>query len=457
MKIEKTDIDALNARLDITIEKQDYQAKVQSELKKTQKTVGLKGFRKGKTPIRMVKKLYGKAILIDAVNEKLQKGISEYLDNADFEILAQPLEADGNDPIHFDVDDMQDYAFSFDLGIEPDIEVKGADEQSTYMRQVPEITEALIDEEIELTQKRAGAQVEVEDTIQKEDLVEVKAVELENGEKKEGGHESTFTVMINTLTDEYRDKLLTLKKGDTLTFDVFKLEKERDEEYVKRYLLSIDKEQEYTGGNMYEGEITSVRRLKPAEKDAAFFREMFGPDSEIEDEEGAREKLREMMVDYYGKEADKFLFETFRKELKEKNPMDLPEAFLRRWVGTMNEDTEPEKLDKDFPDFLEDTKWRIIKSKLAKRFNLSTTEDEVKRGVVDQIFSYYGQYGMPQEQLLELAKRALSSQHFVQGIAEEILEGKIFEQMKEVVKVEDEPIDMEAFRKLANPPVDEEE
>ena len=163
------------------------------------------------------------------------------------------------------------------------------------------------------------------------------------------------------------------------------------------------------------------------------------------------------MVDYYGREADKHLFETFKKELKENNPMELPEAFLRRWVGTMNEDTDPEKVDEDFPEFLEDTKWRIIKSKLAKRFELSTTEDEVKRGVVDRIFSYYGQYGMPQDQLLELAKRALSSQSFVQSTAEEILESKIFGKMKEVVKVEDQQIDMETFRKLANPSVDEEE
>jgi hypothetical protein len=81
----------------------------------------------------------------------------------------------------------------------------------------------------------------------------------------------------------------------------------------------------------------------------------------------------------------------------------------------------------------------------------------VKRGVVDRIFSYYGQYGMPQDQLLELAKRALSSQSFVQSTAEEILESKIFAQMKDVVKVEDMEIDMVSFRKLGNPSVDEEE
>ena len=139
------------------------------------------------------------------------------------------------------------------------------------------------------------------------------------------------------------------------------------------------------------------------------------------------------------------------------NKMELPEGFLKKWVTTISEDSSPEKIESEFPEFLEDTKWRIIKSKLAKRFDLATTEDEVKRGVVDRVFSYYGQYGMSQDQLMDMAKRALSCQSFVQTTAEEILEGKIFQQMKTVVKVEDQVIDMEAFKSLGQPSVEEEE
>jgi trigger factor len=458
MKIEKTDIDALNAILTVTIEKDDYLPKVQQELKKTQKSAGLKGFRKGKTPMRMVKKLYGKAMLIDAVNENLQKGISDYLKEADFEILAQPLEFEDQVKYEFDVDSSQDYAFKFELGLEPDITVVGADENTLFVRQIPEVSDKLIDEEIELTQKRAGAQVEVDDTIQEEDLVQVEAVELEGDEKKENGHTTGFMVMMNTLSDEYKEALLKLKNGDTFVFDVFKFEKDRTDDYVKRYLLSIeDKEAEYTGGPIFEGKITSVKRLKPAEKNAEFFKEMFGPDSDVSDEDSAREKLKEMMQDYYSKEADKHLFKEFQKELMAQNEMELPEGFLKKWVTTISEDASPEKIESEFPEFLVDTKWRIIKSKLAKRFDLATTEDEVKRGVVDRVFSYYGQYGMSQDQLMDMAKRALSSQSFVQTTAEEILEGKIFQQMKTVVKVEDQVIDMEAFKSLGQPSVEEEE
>lgn len=458
MKIEKTDIDALNAILTVTIEKDDYMPKVQQELKKTQKNAGLKGFRKGKTPMRMVKKLYGKAMLIDAVNENLQKAISEYLTEADFEILAQPLETDDGNQFDFDIETPKDYSFKFDIGLEPEISVLGADENALFVRQVPEISDKLIDEEIELTQKRAGAQVEVDDQIQEEDLVQVEATELDGDEKKEDGHSTGFTVMMNTLSDEYKEALLKQKNGDTFVFDVFKFEKDRTDDYVKRYLLGIeDKEAEYTGGHSFEGKITSVKRLKPAEKNADFFKEMFGPDSDVQDEDAAKEKLKEMMQDYYYKEADKHLYKEFRKELMAQNEMELPEKFLKKWVTTISEDATPEKIENEFPEFLVDTKWRIIKSKLAKRFDLSTTEDEVKRGVVDRVFSYYGQYGMSQDQLMDMAKRALSSQSFVQTTAEEILEGKIFQQIKTVVKVEDQAIDMEAFKSLGQPSVEEEE
>ena len=58
--VVKEDIDQLNAVLKVQIGREDYEDKFKTELKKISKTASLKGFRKGKTPMGFLKKMYGK-------------------------------------------------------------------------------------------------------------------------------------------------------------------------------------------------------------------------------------------------------------------------------------------------------------------------------------------------------------------------------------------------------------
>ena len=59
MKIERTDFDELNAQLQVIIEPEDYLDRFKDELKKYKSKAHLKGFRKGKTPMSSLKKMYG--------------------------------------------------------------------------------------------------------------------------------------------------------------------------------------------------------------------------------------------------------------------------------------------------------------------------------------------------------------------------------------------------------------
>jgi len=76
MKIEKQHLDDLNAVIKLTIEKSDYEDTFNTELKNYKNKVQLKGFRKGKTPLSSIKKMYGKSVLLDVVNKTLQEKLS---------------------------------------------------------------------------------------------------------------------------------------------------------------------------------------------------------------------------------------------------------------------------------------------------------------------------------------------------------------------------------------------
>ena len=79
MKITKEDIDALNSIVKIDINADDYQNKVNSELNNYRKKANIPGFRKGHVPMSLVKKQYGKSVMIDEVNKLLQEALQNFL------------------------------------------------------------------------------------------------------------------------------------------------------------------------------------------------------------------------------------------------------------------------------------------------------------------------------------------------------------------------------------------
>ena len=67
MNITKNQIDDLNATIKIELGKEDYAGRVEKALKDYQKKVVVNGFRPGKTPMGIVKKMYGKSLLVDEI------------------------------------------------------------------------------------------------------------------------------------------------------------------------------------------------------------------------------------------------------------------------------------------------------------------------------------------------------------------------------------------------------
>src|SRR5699024_548229 len=119
MNISRENIDKLNAIVKVDIEKDDYEPKVKKILKDYRKTANIPGFRKGHVPMGLIKKQYGKAVLVDEVNKLLQENLNKYLTEEKLDVLGNPLPKDQND-FSWDEDN---YSFEFELGLAPEFEV----------------------------------------------------------------------------------------------------------------------------------------------------------------------------------------------------------------------------------------------------------------------------------------------------------------------------------------------
>jgi trigger factor len=442
-KVVQEEIDNLNAVLTVTVEKGDYEPKLKSELNRFRQKASIKGFRKGKTPDSVVRKLYGKGILSEIVYDLLQKELNDYLYNGKIDILGQPLPSLDQAPIDFDLLQLQDYIFKFDIGLAPVFDVQGLDSSVTYKKYDPIIPAEDIDQEIDNIQRQLGERIFSEDVILAGDMLKVEASELEDGKIKEDGHVHTFSLLVDALNDDIRDKVLTLKVHESFQADPFKLEKDRDEKFVRKYILGLTDEQEV--GQLFDMKIIEATRVNLAEMNQELFDKAFGED-QVHSEEEAREFIEKGLKFNLENQADALLFRDIQKDLIEKNHQPLPDAFLKRWLMNSNENLAPESIEEGYPAFAENLQWSMIRGKIVRENELEVTNEEIKGYFKDRFRSYLGGANFDDTILDSVAERMMGEEKQVNEAYENLMFDRLSRVVISKITVENNPISLADFQ-----------
>ena len=151
MNITKEQIDDLNAVVKVAISKEDYQDKVDQVLKDYKRQANIPGFRKGQVPMGLIKKQYGKAVLVDEVNKLLQDNLGKYLSEEKLDVLGNPLPKQQED---FDWD-REPLDFEFELGLAPSFELQLKTKKAvTHYKIIAD--KKMIQEQVDRIQKQYG-------------------------------------------------------------------------------------------------------------------------------------------------------------------------------------------------------------------------------------------------------------------------------------------------------------
>ena len=459
-KVAREDINALNAVLTVTIGKEDYEPKFKKELKKIKDKAAIKGFRKGKTPTGFLKKMYGKGLLSEIVTEMLQHELSEVMASEEISYLGKPIPTEDHAPVDFDLNNFEDYEFRFDLGKAPEFEVKGVDSGTEFEIFKVDIPADKVEERLDYIRKRRGERFETEETIEDEDMITLNAVELDGDAPKEDGWKTTFSILVNRISDgPVKDEILTKKKGDSIRFNVYELEEGTSQEQVKKYLLNFtqtDIDEGTETGEIYEAAIETVSRLKPAELNQELFDQVFG-EGEVTTGEEARKKLAENMGLGFQGQADSLLFRDMRKRLLElsRDAMPLPHDFIKRWLKVGHE-KEADKILGDYDNFADDMRWSLIKNKLYKQYDLKIDDAEIRELAYNRVASYFG--GHYQEDMLEpIVTRMMEDPEQMNSLASDLLADKLFKKIKEEVTLKEVSISENDFTEKYKTVMEEEE
>ena len=203
MNITRENIDELNAVVKVDIAKEDYSDKVENILKDYRKNANIPGFRKGHVPMGMVKKQYGKAVLVDEVNKLLQDALNKYLTEEKLDVLGNPLPKEQE---NFDWDS-ETYTFEFELGLSPQFEVN-LDTKKPITHYKIVAGDEMIENQIKTIQK------------QHEELHDMLCHELRNQLLVISGLSSRMAESHGLAPDKYRSYACAIKKSSSFLYSL---------------------------------------------------------------------------------------------------------------------------------------------------------------------------------------------------------------------------------------------
>ena len=449
MNITQENIDALNAGLKIELDRADYFEKVQNKLKDYQRKAQMPGFRPGKVPFGMIKKMYAGSVFLDEVNEIVYQSMNDFIRDNNLDILGSPLPNFEKTNIG-DWETAEKIELYYDLGFAPEVKVELENLAAVkyYNIQVPE---EYVDGTVENYRKRFGDSSNPE-TLEDGDVAHGTFEQCENGTPTEGGIQVKGLLSLNYLKDDNAKKeLLGKKKGEHVLLNphtaftspveiaaVFKIKKEEVDALPSEFRYTIDE----------------ITRITPAELNEEFFKKVLGEDAE-HTLEAFKQMIRDRMKNDYLYESDKKFMHDAVDALMGAVPMQLPDEFLKRWLvhSDKNGTLTPEQVEKDYPSYLRSLKWQLLESTLIRQHNISVTKEEMDQyaeGMVRTRLAYYGRTEVSDEEVKSMAEKFFSDPEEKRKNYDFLIENKLLRLFSEKIAKDEQDVTYEEFAKIVS-------
>lgn len=432
MNILKENIDTLNAVLKVQLTPEDYKPQVDDAIRKYKKKASMPGFRPGHVPENLLRKMYGKSVLVDELNRIVADSVDKFITENKLNVLGNPMPKPDND-YEMNWDKPENFEFAFDVALAPEVNLT-LPPAHTFTAYDIQVEEKSIDEEIDKLARRFGnytspeitdADCSVYGTFRQVDAA---------GNVVEGGHTNQAFMTISTIANEAaRTKFYGVKAGDTIVFNP--VADIRTESEVK-YLLGVKEGVVADYDKDFAFTIERINKVEKAEFNQALFDQVYG-EGVVSDLAGFREKIRGEIAQGYGYEAEHSLKHELEDVLLKEANLTLPDEFLKRWLKHSNEKITDEQLVNEYHQYARDLKWRLIENKIYADQNMTINKEEIENFARTMIIDQYMRYGqahmLDEEKLKEMTLKYISNQESVQRIVESLSGRKVFEYLNQII------------------------
>ncbi|MCK5147101.1 trigger factor [bacterium] len=414
MKVTVTDLGDCKRQLDVEMPFEDVKPHIDRAFKKYQKRVNIDGFRKGKVPMSMLKKVYGDAIQAEVVDDLIQECFRIAVVQENLAIVAPGAIKD------MKFEDGKPFTFTSEIEVEPEVEVK--DYKGLKLEKVTvKVAKKEVDQTLKMIQEQKADQVEIKTAAKKGDLVEGDVQSLDEsgvaieGERWEG---RVFQLGEPPIGHLIGDQLDGAKAGD-----------------VRRFSITVPKEEsgvDIERTDNYEITVTSIKKKVLPKLDDAFAAEM----GEFKTLDELKQNVHERITAQREEESARYFKQQLIDETIKRNEFVLPDAMIENVLDHMWEDfqkqPQAEMTADQFrtarrPEVVWNLKWSKLWSAIAIAESLTVSEDEIQ-SEIDKVVNASGNED-------KKMKSWFKDEQHRQHLGDSLLEDKVFALIREEAKI----------------------
>lgn len=429
MQVKETQNEGLKRGYQFTLPAADLAATVDAKLKEAQPEVEMKGFRKGKVPMAMLKKQFGPRVLGDAMQEAIDGALRDHLANSGDRPATQPkVEMDGGETWKEGDDVVVNVSYEA-LPAIPEVDLSTLSlERLKVEAEESAVTEALenlaksaqsFDDRKKGTKSKSGDQV----------VIDFKG--FVDGEPFEGGEAEDYPLVLgsNSFIPGFEDQLIGVKAEEEI-----KVEVKFPEEYGAPHLAGKDA--------TFECKIKAVKAPKAAEIDDELAKK-FG----AEDLDGLKKQITERLEAEYAGAARQVMKRALLDQLDAAVKFDLPaslvEAEASQIAHQLWHEENPEVHDHNHGNIeptdehktLAERRVRLglLLAEIGQKAEVTVSDQEMTQAVLRAARQYPGQ----ERQFFEFIQKNEGAQ---QQLRAPIFEDKVIDHIAEQAKVEDKTV-----------------
>jgi trigger factor len=426
----------------IKLNEGDYQPHVEEKVKDYARKATIKGFRQGKVPTGVIKKMFGKSILVEEINQLLSSKISDYIKENNLKILGEPIpNADKTRAIDWEA--QKDFEFEYQIGMVEDFSYDLSSKAKVKGYKI-DLDKKVIDDTINDLRKRFG-KVTYPETSEVGDNI--------FGElKSEDGTVIREQAFLSTDKIEKKElkKFTGLKKEDEVSFDIDAL---FTDEESKAQLIGTGEDETAPVKGKYSLKINNISRTELSDVNQELFDRVFGKDL-VANEDEFMTKVKETIGENYKRETDHFLDHHIEDYFLDHTKINLPSDFLKSWLKATSQGQVTDGiLEKEFEQYVRSLKWDLIKTKIADDNKIAVEAEEVRDKAKDLITAQFGgpafaaQFGDRLDAFADNYLQNENGQNFMK-LYNQLKHEKIMKLVREKITVDEKSVTVDEFKKI---------
>jgi len=418
MEYNVNEISMSEKEIEITLKYDEIKSDIDEEIKKQSKKLQVPGFRKGKVPPAMVKKLYGDALEYEASEKVANTRFWKIAESRELNPIGQPVMTD------LDFKPGNDLKYKVKFEIMPKLDIKN------YINQSIEVPDLIVrDEEVEKEIEHIkNSNSSTEDAVVIGDDLQFKIdVELfrlnENNEPDQNAKSEKLEIDLtnNRVQKEIKDNAKGKKVGDYFNFSF------DDERTVKNKDGNDEKIVEHLN---YKILILSIKKIILPELNEELVKKV--TKGKASNEEELKQQIKNDIQNYYDQRTDEFIRTKLISMIIKNNDFIPPTSFVANLSEEMIKSEEErlkkqgiKKFDKDElrnyfkPGAENEVKWYLLRAAIQKKENIEVTDNDLEEMAAKES----EKTGLPVDKLMNFYRNSNQK--------EKLIDKKLFDFLKE--------------------------